>query len=79
MACRSARGTEIGLGTGTSGNPAASYCPTRMGADMTLVRISSVQPLDHHRVQLTLTDGRVIERDLVADVERSGLFRNQQR
>ena len=31
---------------------------------MKLVRICEAQPLDDHRVQLTLTDGRVIERDL---------------
>jgi hypothetical protein len=31
---------------------------------MKLVRIREVKPLDEHRVQLTLTDGRVIERDL---------------
>lgn len=31
---------------------------------MTLVRISGVLPLDGQRVQLTLTNGRVIERDL---------------
>lgn len=31
---------------------------------MKLVRIREAQPLDGHRVQLTLTDGRVIERDL---------------
>jgi hypothetical protein len=29
-----------------------------------LVRIREAQPLDRHRVQLTLTDGRVVERDL---------------
>ncbi len=32
---------------------------------MRLVRIREAKPLDHRRVQLTLTDGRVIERDLV--------------
>ena len=31
---------------------------------MTLVRIREVKPLDNYRVQLTLTDQRVIERDL---------------
>jgi len=31
---------------------------------MRLVRIREAKPLDHYRVQLTLTDGRVIERDL---------------
>jgi len=31
---------------------------------MRLVRIREVKPLDHHRVRLTLTDGRVVERDL---------------
>jgi hypothetical protein len=31
---------------------------------MKLVRILKALPLDDHRVQLTLTDGRVIERDL---------------
>ncbi len=31
---------------------------------MKLVRIAEAKPLDGHRVQLTLTDGRVIERDL---------------
>jgi Protein of unknown function (DUF2442) len=31
---------------------------------MKLVRIREVKPLDGRRVQLTLTDGRVIERDL---------------
>ena len=31
---------------------------------MKLVRIREAHPLDSHRVQLTLTDGRVIERDL---------------
>jgi hypothetical protein len=31
---------------------------------MGLVRIAAVVPLDGRRVQLTLTDGRVIERDL---------------
>lgn len=31
---------------------------------MKLVRICEAKPMDGHRVQLTLTDGRVIERDL---------------
>jgi len=31
---------------------------------MKLVRICEAKPIDGHRVQLTLTDGRVIERDL---------------
>jgi hypothetical protein len=31
---------------------------------MRLVRILEAKPLDGHRVQLTLTDGRVVERDL---------------
>ena len=31
---------------------------------MKLVRIREAKPLESHRVQLTLTDGRVIERDL---------------
>lgn len=31
---------------------------------MKLVRILEVKPLDNYRVQLTLTDGRVVERDL---------------
>jgi hypothetical protein len=31
---------------------------------MKLVRIREVKPLDNYRVQLTLTDGRVVERDL---------------
>jgi hypothetical protein len=31
---------------------------------MRLVRIREAKPMDGHRVQLTLTDGRVIERDL---------------
>ena len=31
---------------------------------MKLVRICGVRPMDGHRVQLTLTDGRMIERDL---------------
>ena len=31
---------------------------------MRLVRIREVKPLDHYRVLLTLTDGRVVERDL---------------
>ena len=31
---------------------------------MQLVRIREAKPLEGHRVQLTLTDGRVIERDL---------------
>jgi hypothetical protein len=31
---------------------------------MKLVRISEAKPMDGHRVQLTLTDRRVIERDL---------------
>jgi hypothetical protein len=31
---------------------------------MRLVRISKATPLENYRVQLTLTDGRVIERDL---------------
>ena len=31
---------------------------------MRLVRIREAKPLDNYRVQLTLTDGRVIERDL---------------
>src|ERR1039457_1029782 len=31
---------------------------------MRLVRIREAQPLDNYRVQLTLTDGRVVERDL---------------
>jgi hypothetical protein len=33
---------------------------------MKLVRIRSAKPLDHRRVELTLTDGRVVERDLGA-------------
>ncbi len=32
---------------------------------MTLVRIQEATPLDGYRVRLRLTDGRVIERDLV--------------
>jgi hypothetical protein len=31
---------------------------------MRLTRIREAKPLDNHRVQLTLTDGRIIERDL---------------
>ena len=31
---------------------------------MKLVRIREAKPIDGYRVQLTLTDGRVIERDL---------------
>lgn len=31
---------------------------------MKLIRIREAKPLDGHRVQLILTDGRVIERDL---------------
>lgn len=31
---------------------------------MRLVRIREAQPLDNYRVQLTLTDGRIVERDL---------------
>ncbi len=31
---------------------------------MRLVRIREARPLDGYRVQLTLTDGRVVERDL---------------
>ncbi len=31
---------------------------------MKLVRIREAKPMDGHRVQLTLTDGRMIERDL---------------
>ena len=31
---------------------------------MRLVRIREAKPLDHYRVLLTLTDGRVVERDL---------------
>jgi len=31
---------------------------------MRLVRIQEVKPLGNHLVQLTLTDGRVVERDL---------------
>jgi hypothetical protein len=31
---------------------------------MKLVRIREAKPLDGYRVQLTLTDGRVVERDL---------------
>jgi hypothetical protein len=31
---------------------------------MKLVRIREAKPLNNHRVQLTLTDGRLIERDL---------------
>ena len=31
---------------------------------MKLVRIHEAKPMDGHRVQLILTDGRVIERDL---------------
>jgi hypothetical protein len=31
---------------------------------MRLVRIRDAKPLDNYRVQLTLTDGRVVERDL---------------
>ena len=31
---------------------------------MKLIRILSAKPLDGRRVELTLTDGRVIERDL---------------
>ena len=33
---------------------------------MKLVRIRVAKPLDKQRVQLTLTDGRVIERDLAS-------------
>jgi hypothetical protein len=32
---------------------------------MSLVRIREAKPMGGHRVQLTLTDGRVIERDLL--------------
>ena len=31
---------------------------------MKLVRVCAARPMDGHRVQLTLTDGRVIERDV---------------
>ena len=31
---------------------------------MKLVRVKEAKPLDDYRVQLTLTDGRVVERDL---------------
>jgi hypothetical protein len=38
--------------------------PIRLGVGMKLVRIREVRPLDQYRVQLVLTDGRTIERDL---------------
>src|ERR1043166_1934054 len=60
----SPRRTAIGLGTGACGNAAGTDRATRVGADMKLVRIREVKALDGHRVQLTLTDGRLIERDL---------------
>jgi hypothetical protein len=31
---------------------------------MRLVRLRAAKPLENHRVQLTLTDGRVVDRDL---------------
>lgn len=31
---------------------------------MKLVRIQAAKPLDGHRVEFTLTDGRIVERDL---------------
>jgi Protein of unknown function (DUF2442) len=39
-------------------------CAARLRVDMRLVRIREAKPLDDHRVQLTLSDGRIIERDL---------------
>jgi hypothetical protein len=36
----------------------------RLRREMNLLRIREAKPLDNHRVQLTLTDGRVVERDL---------------
>ena len=36
---------------------------------MRLVRISGAKPLDGYRVELALTDGRVIERDLASLLE----------
>ena len=48
---------------------------------MKLVRIREAKPLDNYRVQLTLTDGRVVERDLepmlvgpvFAEIRKDGL------
>src|SRR5207248_9541217 len=54
----------IRLGKRPFGDSVTTNRPTRLGADMKLVRIREAKPLEGHRVQLTLTDGRVIERDL---------------
>src|SRR5260370_37245606 len=64
MGRASSPGTAIGLGTGPFGDSVTTHCPTRLGTDMKLVRIREAKPMDDRRVQLTLTDGRVIERDL---------------
>jgi len=46
------------------GTPLQSIAPLESEGDMRLVRIREAKPLDNYRVQLTLTDGRVVERDL---------------
>jgi len=39
-----------------------------------MLRIANVQPLDGRSVQLTLTDGSVVERDLSALLDGVGVF-----
>lgn len=39
-----------------------------------MIRISNVQPLEGRLVQLTLTDGSVVQRDLSALLDGAGVF-----
>ena len=45
-------------------NAVGVYRPARLRSKMKLVRIREARPLHNYRVQFTLTDGRVIDRDL---------------
>src|SRR5262245_5410170 len=60
----SSPGIEVGLATGSGRDVSEIDRTARIRKDMKLVRVRSATPLDNQRVELTLTDGRIVERDL---------------
>lgn len=47
---------------------------SRLASMLEMIRISTVRPLEGRHVQLTLTDGSVVERDLSALLDGVGVF-----
>ena len=67
MGCNTSPGTSGGLGDGTAGFHTFSNCAVRLKQEdrrMALIRIANAQPLEGFNVELTLSTGEVVRRDL---------------